>query len=101
VGVHGGLNDAAHAAGRPLARPPVLLTGIDAMRLTAHELALLERLAGISVEIDGTPANYRDVDDLLEICVSTHGISGERDWLDLGVTINVEGRRCARVVPRW
>jgi len=79
-------------SGRPLARTAVLLTGLEAMRMTADELPLIERLAGVSVEIDGTPANYRDVDGLLEIGVSTHDIAGERDWFDLGVTISVEGR---------
>jgi hypothetical protein len=37
------------------------------MRLTTDELPRIERLAGVSLEIDGTPTNYRDADDLLEI----------------------------------
>jgi len=80
------------AAGRPLARPPVALTGIASMRVTTEELPLLERLTGVRVETVGTPADYRDVDDLLEIGVSTREIAGDRDWFDLGVTISVEGR---------
>jgi superfamily II DNA or RNA helicase len=87
LGAHGLLD----GAGRPLARPPVLLTGLEVMRLMSDELPLIERLAGVSVESDGTPADYRDVDDLLEIGVSTHEIAGDRDWFDLGVTITVEG----------
>ena len=81
------------ATGRPLAQPPVSLTGIESMRLTTEDLPLLEQLTGVSVDIGGTPADYRDVDGLLEIGVSTHEIAGERDWFDLGVTISVEGRQ--------
>ncbi len=80
------------AAGRPLPRPPISLTGIESMRLTTDELPLLEQLTSVSVDIGGTPADYRAVDDLLEIGVSTHEIAGERDWFDLGVTISVDGR---------
>jgi SNF2 family DNA or RNA helicase len=82
-------------AGRPLTGPRLSLSGIESMRLTAEQLPLLEQLAGVSVEIGGTPADYRDVDNLLEIGVSTHAIAADRDWFDLGVTISVEGRELA------
>src|SRR5436309_8221658 len=62
------------------------------MRLTTEELPRLAGLAGVTVEVTGEPADYRDVGESLEIGVSTADIAGERDWFDLGVTISVEGR---------
>ena len=47
---------------------------------------------GVDVEVEGEPAEYRDVADTLQIGVSTADIAGERDWFDLGVTIRVDGR---------
>jgi SNF2 family DNA or RNA helicase len=70
--------------------PPVALTGRDTLRLT-EELPRLAALAGVTIEVTGDPADYRDVSDSLEIGVSTADIVGERDWFDLGVTISVEG----------
>jgi superfamily II DNA or RNA helicase len=77
--------------GRP-AGVPVALGGSDTMRFTTEQLPALRELAGVGVEVDGEPADYRDVADTLEIGVSTADIAGERDWFDLGVTISVEGR---------
>ncbi|MGO9751482.1 MAG: SNF2-related protein [Solirubrobacteraceae bacterium] len=79
-------------AGRPADRPAASLTGIDSMLLTTEELPRLAQLPGVAVEVDGQPADYRDVDSSLTIGVSTAEISGERDWFGLGVTINVDGR---------
>ena len=61
------------------------------MRLTTEVLPRLEA-RGVSVEVTGEPADYRDVGDSLTIGVSTGEIAGESDWFDLGVTISVEGR---------
>jgi len=78
-------------SGRP-AGGPLSLTGIDSMRLTTEELPRLAQQPGVAVEVDGEPADYRDVGDSLTIGVSTADIAGERDWFDLGVTISVDRR---------
>ncbi len=77
--------------GRPRDEPAAL-HGLDSMRFTTDHLPSLAGLAGIAVEIEGEPADYRDVAGSLEIGVSTGEIQGEHDWFDLGVTITVEGR---------
>jgi superfamily II DNA or RNA helicase len=79
------------AVARPTEAPTVSLAGIETMRLTTELLPRLEE-HGVTVEIVGEPADYRDVGDSLTIGVSTAEIPGERDWFDLGVTIGVEGR---------
>ena len=78
-------------AGRPAATG-VTLTGLDSLQLTTEELPRLAALPGLTVEVTGEPAEYRDVGESLEIAVSTGELEGERDWFDLGVTITVEGR---------
>ncbi len=78
-------------AGRPAAASAVSLDGIETLRLTTSELPRLVQQAGIAVEVDGEPADYRDVGDSLTIGVST-AETGESDWFDLGVTITVDGR---------
>jgi superfamily II DNA or RNA helicase len=79
-------------AGRPADTPPVSLTGLDSMRLTTETLPQLAERAGITVDVEGRPADYRDVGDTLTIGVSTADIAEERDWFDLGVAISVDGR---------
>jgi superfamily II DNA or RNA helicase len=79
-------------SGRPTGEPAVTLTGLESMRFTTQELPRLNELPGVTVEIEGQPADYRDVGGSLEIGVSTADIAGERDWFDLGVTIRVDGR---------
>ena len=86
---HFGLLD---AAGCPADAPAVALTGMDSMRFTTEGLPRLAQLAGVTVEIEGRPADYRDVGQSLTIGLSTADVEGERDWFDLGVTIGVEGR---------
>ncbi len=78
--------------GRVREGPPAVLQGLDAMLFTTEYLPRVAGLAGIAVELEGEPADYRDVAGSLEIGVSTDEIEGERDWFDLGVTISVEGR---------
>ncbi|MGH9225972.1 MAG: SNF2-related protein, partial [Acidimicrobiales bacterium] len=78
--------------GRPHDGPAPGLQGLDSMRFTTEHLPRLSGLPGIAVEIEGEPADYRDVAASLEIGVSTGEIEGDRDWFDLGVTITVEGR---------
>ncbi|HMA26435.1 MAG TPA: SWIM zinc finger family protein, partial [Solirubrobacterales bacterium] len=79
------------AAARPAETPAVSLAGTETMRLTTEVLPRLEE-RGVAVEVEGEPADYRDVGESLEIGVSTTEVAGERDWFDLGVTISVEGR---------
>jgi superfamily II DNA or RNA helicase len=80
------------ATGRPADTSTVWLTGIDNMHLTTEVLPHLAERADVIVEVDGEPANYRDVSDSLTIGLSTVDVAGERDWFDLGVSISVEGR---------
>jgi superfamily II DNA or RNA helicase len=75
----------------PLA-PRRTLTGIDTVRFTTEVLPLLDGHPGVTVEISGEPADYREAGDSLRIGVSTSDVAGETDWFDLGVTITVEGR---------
>ncbi len=79
-------------SGRPGANGPVLLAGIESMRFTCELLPLLRAVAGIEVEVEGEPPDYRDVGESLAIGISTSEVTGERDWFDLGVSITVEGR---------
>jgi superfamily II DNA or RNA helicase len=68
------------------------LGGLDTMRFTTELLPLLTGRPGVSVEVTGDVADYREVSDSLDIGVSTAEITGEVDWFDLGVTILAEGR---------
>ena len=78
-------------AGRPVAAT-ASLTGIDCMRLTTELLPQLAQRCDVSVDVDGVPADYRDVSEAVTIGVSTAEIAGERDWFDLGVALSVGGR---------
>src|ERR671914_549161 len=78
--------------GRPADGAAVTLIGLESMRFTTEQLPRLSELPGVAVEIEGEPADYRDVADSLEIGVSTADVEGQRDWFDLGVTIRVDGR---------
>ncbi len=82
----------ADGAGRPADAAAVVLTGLDSMRFTTEVLPRLALLTGVTVQIEGRPAEYRDIGDSLTIGVSTADIAGERDWFDLGVTISAGGR---------
>jgi superfamily II DNA or RNA helicase len=81
------------AVGRPAAEYPVSLNGIDSMHLTSEVLPQVAEHPGVAVEVLGEPADYRDVGDSLTVGLSTAEVAGERDWFDLGVTIEVEGRQ--------
>ena len=71
--------------------PSSRLGGLDTMRFTTEVLPLMGRQPGVTVEVTGDPADYREVDDSLRIGVSAGEIAGDHDWFDLGVTITVEG----------
>lgn len=79
------------AAARPVEAPVASFDGVETMRLTTEVLPRLEE-RGVAVDVEGEPADYRDLGDSLTIGVSTAEIAGESDWFDLGVTIAVEGR---------
>ena len=68
------------------------LGGLDTVRFTTELLPLLTGQPGVSVEVTGDVADYREVSDSLCIGVSTAEVTGEVDWFDLGVTILAEGR---------
>jgi superfamily II DNA or RNA helicase len=73
--------------------PETTLAGIDTMRFTTEMLPQLADRAGITIEIEGTPVDYREAGDSVSIGVSTEAVAGETDWFDLGITITVEGRK--------
>jgi superfamily II DNA or RNA helicase len=78
--------------GRPSASSPITLNGLAAMCLTTEVLPAVDGHAAMRVEVAGIAPDYRDVGESLTIGVSTGEIAGERDWFDLGVSIEVDGR---------
>jgi superfamily II DNA or RNA helicase len=68
------------------------LTGLDTMWFTTQALPLLSGHPGLTVDVHGTPADYREASDSLRIGLSTDEREGDPDWFDLGITITVEGR---------
>ncbi len=72
--------------------PRARLTGMDTMRFSTEVLPLLGGQPGVAVEISGSPADYREAGDSLQIAVSASGAAEETDWFDLGISITVEGR---------
>jgi len=78
-------------AGRALT-PRAALRGIGTMRFSTEVLPLLDGHPGVTVEISGEPADYREAGDSLRIDVSAGEVAGETDWFDLGVCVTVEGR---------
>jgi SNF2 family DNA or RNA helicase len=72
--------------------PEGRLRGADTMRFSTEVLPLLDGHPGVTVEIGGEPADYREVGDSLRIGLSTDDVPSETDWFDLGISISVEGR---------
>jgi superfamily II DNA or RNA helicase len=68
------------------------LRGMDTMRFSTEVLPLLSDAPGVTVELDGEPARYREAGDSLRIGLSTSAVVGDTDWFDLGVRITVEDR---------
>jgi len=66
------------------------LTGVDTMRFSTELLPLLSDIDGLLVDVRGTPAEYREVNDELSIGVSTEA-GDDPDWFDLSVSVRVEG----------
>jgi superfamily II DNA or RNA helicase len=69
------------------------LRGVDTMRFTTEVLPMISDQPGVTVQVIGEPADYREAGDSLQIGVSTADMPGQTDWFDLGVSITVEGRR--------
>jgi len=85
--------DPVSAGSQQILAPHVRLGGIDTMRFSTELLPLLAEQPGVTVEVTGDPADYREAGDSLRIGVSTDEVAGDTDWFDLGVTITVEGRQ--------
>ncbi|HEV2377022.1 MAG TPA: SNF2-related protein [Streptosporangiaceae bacterium] len=83
---------AQEGAGPSRPAQPVHLSGLATMRFTTELLPRLADRPGVSVEVSGEPADYREVGDSLRIALSTDEVAGDTDWFDLGLTITVEGR---------
>jgi superfamily II DNA or RNA helicase len=83
-----GLTRGAPAGGLPAGGR---LAGIDTMRFTTELLPLLAGQPGVTVEISGDPADYREASDSLRIELSTTEVAGESDWFDLGLVISLDG----------
>ncbi|EFC84999.1 DEAD/DEAH box helicase [Parafrankia sp. EUN1f] len=71
---------------------PVRLAGVETMRFATGLLPLLTEVDGLTVEVGGRPADYREAGELLRIEVSTDDVPGETDWFDLGVAVTLAGR---------
>ncbi|WP_431607053.1 DEAD/DEAH box helicase [Protofrankia symbiont of Coriaria ruscifolia] len=87
-----GLLSAGEAGGEGNSVSRARLSGIDTMRFSTELLPWAEDQPGITVEVSGSPADYREESNSLRIGVSAHDVVGETDWFDLGVTISVAGR---------
>ncbi|HEY0718303.1 MAG TPA: DEAD/DEAH box helicase [Streptosporangiaceae bacterium] len=90
-----GLLRPATGTARPLTAtllPRTRLTGMATMRFTTGLLPRLHDQPGLTVEVSGEAADYREAGESLRIAVSTTEVAGDNDWFDLGVTITVEGR---------
>ena len=70
-----------------------ILDGADTMRFATELQPLLADTDGVTVEILGRPADYREAGESLRIGVSTAAREGEDDWFDLRVTVSVEGKK--------
>ena len=70
-----------------------ILGGVDTMRFATELQPLLVDADGVTGEIIGQPADYREAGGSLQIGVSTAAVTGESDWFDLRVTISVEGKK--------
>jgi superfamily II DNA or RNA helicase len=70
-----------------------ILGGVDTMRFATELQPLLADADGVTVEITGQRADYREAGGSLQIGVSAASVSGETDWFDLRITISVEGQK--------
>jgi superfamily II DNA or RNA helicase len=76
----------------PRHQPRARLAGLDTARFSTELLPLLDGQSGVTVEVTGAPADYREVGDSLRIDVSAQELAEDNDWFGLEVKIKVEGR---------
>jgi superfamily II DNA or RNA helicase len=80
---------ASSGAGERLASA-VTLTGFDAVRFISDVLPQLTELPSLVVKTHGTPRDYREAQSGPVVAIEATTSPGERDWLDLAVTVTVE-----------
>ncbi|WP_137875778.1 SNF2-related protein [Rhodococcus sp. Q] len=71
--------------------PRVTLHGLDTARVAGELLPLLESRDDVEVRVSGSPADYRDAGESLQIGVGTDA-TDDGDWFDLEITVRVEGQ---------
>lgn len=69
--------------------PRLTLTGLDTARLAGELLPLLAGRDDVEVRVTGSPADYRDAGESLQIGVGTDA-TDDSDWFDLSITVRVE-----------
>jgi superfamily II DNA or RNA helicase len=67
------------------------LQGLDAAEFSEKVLPLLEALDGVRVDVVGTRPDYRELTEA-PVFTFTTAETDQRDWFDLGVLVQVEGR---------
>ncbi|HEY4269840.1 MAG TPA: DEAD/DEAH box helicase [Galbitalea sp.] len=67
------------------------LTELDAAEFSASTLPMVEATPGVRVDIVGVQPDYRELVEQPHLSITTMQ-SDRRDWLDLGVTVTVDGR---------
>jgi superfamily II DNA or RNA helicase len=67
------------------------LGGIEAMRFVSDVLPRLAELSGLEIETIGTPRTYREATAGPVVAMQASAPTGDRDWLDLAVTVTVDG----------
>ncbi|MCZ4066666.1 DEAD/DEAH box helicase [Microbacterium sp. H37-C3] len=67
-------------------------SGVEAAEFTTEVLPVLQALDGVRVEVSGVTRSYRELSGDPRITVKTVETT-DADWFDLGVHVEVEGRR--------
>lgn len=80
-----------NAWGEPHLAAAAKLNDLDTLMFTEVVLPQLESLPGVSVEVSGSAASYREVTEAPVVKFSTQA-TDQRDWFDLGIVITVEGQ---------
>lgn len=71
--------------------PEVTLEGIHTVQFTTDVLPRLAELDDLSIEVHGTPTEFRAATTAPVVAVSGSESSDDRDWFDLEVTVSVDG----------
>jgi superfamily II DNA or RNA helicase len=67
------------------------LDGYDAVRFISDVLPQLGEIDGLVIDAKGTPRDYREATSAPVVAMDAVSSAGERDWLDLAVTVTVDG----------